>query len=84
MATREQIESYYRFALAKLEKDGPDLSIDDLFESWRIQNPTEAELSESVAAVKAALRDMENGDTGRPLKEVIAEVRAKSKVPHES
>ncbi len=40
-----------------------------------MQNCLEGELAESVSGVKAALVEMENGDTGRPVADVSAELR---------
>jgi len=75
MATQQQIDSFHQFALKQVSNGGSGLSLEQLFDLWQVQNPSAEELSESVAAVKSALRDMENGDTGRPVEDVIAELR---------
>ena len=66
MATREQLASFYDFASQQVEKDGAELSLDELYLVWRARNPVAAELVESVAAVKAAFADHQAGDAGRP------------------
>lgn len=81
MKIQEQIESFYRFARQQIDRNGAELTIDELFDAWRYQRLSEEDLSESVAAVQAALQGMKEGDTARPLEEVIAEIRAQSKVP---
>lgn len=73
--TAEQIDSFHRFATARLNDGGTDLSMDELYDEWRAQHPSPDELHENVLAVKAAIRDMENGDTGQDADEVIAEIR---------
>jgi hypothetical protein len=40
--------------------------------------------SQNVAAVRAAIRDMENGDRGRPATQLLNELRAKlTAEPHQ-
>ena len=67
--TREELESFHRFAEGKIDNGDTDTCLDELFELWRIENPTDEQFEENVAAVKAAVRDMENGDRGIPLDE---------------
>lgn len=73
MPIREQIDSFYEFASAQLDKGEADLSMDELYRLWRAKNPTPAELSESVAAIRAAYAEMEAGDEGRPAREALRE-----------
>ncbi len=75
MTTREQLESFYRFALEQLDQGPTAISIDELLDAWQCQEISEEELSASTSAVQAALQDMEHGDTGRPLADVLAEIR---------
>lgn len=75
MATQNQIDSFHDFATQQVSNGGAGLSIEQLFDLWHEQQPSAEELTESVAAVKAALKDMEDGDTGRPVEDVIAELR---------
>ena len=42
------------------------LTIDELYDQWRIENPSDTELTENVAAVKASLRDLHDGDRSIP------------------
>jgi hypothetical protein len=73
MATKLEIESFHHFALAEIANGGAALSIDELFQEWRNTRPTEEELAESVAAVKAAYADYLAGDTGRPAFDALRE-----------
>lgn len=77
MATKAQIDSFYTFASHQITNGGATLSIDDLYELWRVENPLPEELTESVTAVNAALADMEAGDSGIPVDEHLARMRAK-------
>ncbi len=81
MATKDQVDSFHQFASQQVENNGAELSMEQLFDLWQVQNSSNEELVESVAAVTAALRDMENGDTGRPVEDVIAELRKEAKIP---
>jgi hypothetical protein len=78
--TQQDIQSFAQFAEQELSKGGSEPSIDELFDLWRAANPSAKELAESVNAVKAALVDMEAGDTGIPADEHLARLRAKFKV----
>lgn len=73
MATKQQIDSFYQFALEQIDDGAVELSIDDLYELWRIANPTDSEREETVAAVKAAYADFEAGDRGQPARQALRE-----------
>ena len=81
MATKEQIDSFHQFASSQVGNGGAELSMEQLFDLWQVQNPSRDELTESVAALNAAHRDMENGDSGRPVEDVVAELRTEAKIP---
>ena len=71
MTTAEQdIDSFTQFARERLRGGGSDVSIDELFDLWRIENPSDDETSENVAAINAALDDFRNGDRGRSRRSV--------------
>ena len=73
MVTREQLQSFQEFAAKQIDNGGASLSMDELYSLWRANNPTPDELAESVAAVKAALADMEAGDRGTPARQALRE-----------
>lgn len=83
MATKEQIDSFQQFASEQLENGGAELSMPELFDLWLVQNPGADELADSVASVRAAIIDMENGDAGRPFGEFADEVRKQYGIPLE-
>jgi len=81
MATTEQdIDSFAQFAKQKLAQAEGELSMDDIYDEWRIQHPP----SEDALAIKAALRDMHNGERGQPFDEFVQEFRARKSSAAES
>ena len=78
-ATQDQLDDFHRFATDKLGNGAGD-SLEQLLDQWRLLNPTPEEHADNVAAVKAALRDMQNGDRGIPLEEHIRHLREKHRI----
>ena len=76
MTTREQIESFHRFATAELASGGGK-TIDELYDQWRFENQTAEEFGENVAAIQASIDDMNRGEKGRDFGDVIADVRSR-------
>lgn len=76
MLTSVLIEDFAQFARERVNQRGEDFPIDDLFDEWRTQQPP----AEDWLAIKASLRDMENGDTGRPFEEFAAEFRQRNSI----
>ena len=81
--THEEIDSFSRFAKEKLDQCGEELSMEDMFDLWRIENPNPEQLTEDVLAVKVAIRDLNAGDRGVPLDQHLRDVRAKYNLPDE-
>lgn len=76
-STATQLAAFQHFATARIA-DGPsDLTIDELFDEWRLTNPSEEELGKSTRAIAASLRDLDSGETGRSADQVLDELRAK-------
>jgi hypothetical protein len=76
--TTDELRSFYQFAETRLRNGGCDQSLDDLYAEWRAGNPTPTELEGDVRAVRASLRDMDEGETGRPVSDFIAEFRQRN------
>ena len=81
MATQEQIDSFYRFATDQLASGGSERSIDELYDQWRYESLTPEELKGNIAAVQAAIDDMNAGDTGRDAARVEQELRDELNLP---
>lgn len=77
MATMTQIESFHQFAVERIRRDGTDLSMDDLYELWRLENLSTDELSESAAAVRSALSEMRDEDAWIDADDHLDQLRAK-------
>lgn len=74
MSTRQQLESFYRFAseYAGLESGG--ISIDEIYAAWRSRHPQTEELRESLDALGEAAAELDRGETGASADEVVAEL----------
>ncbi len=75
MVTQAQIDSFHEFASRHVSGQQTDLTIAELFDLWQVRNPASAELADSVAAVKFAIADMENGNSGQAFSEFSLEMR---------
>jgi hypothetical protein len=75
--THDQIdrftEDFRQFAQRRLNSGGAE-SVQDLIDLWRMENPTPAEESESLASIQ---RGIEDADAGRTvsLEQAFAEAR---------
>ena len=74
--TEEQLDSFHRFAKKKLADNGSNLSWKELFQLWRLENPTPEEREEVAAAIRQGEADIAAG-RGRPADEVNEELRRK-------
>jgi hypothetical protein len=73
--TKDDLDSFHTFAEATIAS-GRAESLHDLVEIWEMSRVTPERRAQDVAAVQAAIRDMQNGDQGRPARQVIEELRA--------
>jgi hypothetical protein len=72
--TTDDLGAFHHFALARLASRGAE-SLHELVDIWEIEHPTRELHAQNVAAVQAAIRDMQQGDTGRPAAIVLNELR---------
>lgn len=73
--TEEELDRFNEFVRQQLSGKGAGLSLDELFELWRIENPSDEQYVENVAAINAAIRDFRNGDRGTPAGEHSDQLR---------
>ena len=67
MATTEQdLRSFTSFVKQQIESGEAALTIDELFDQWRLENPSDTLYSENVAAINASIQDFQNGERGTP------------------
>ena len=74
--TRKDLDSFHTYAVAKVSNGGTDLTWSDLFDLWRMENPTDAERTEVHEIIRQGLEDIDAG-LGRPAREVMAELAKK-------
>jgi len=75
MATSEaEIDSFAQFAKQQLARGAAGLSLEELFDPWRIRHPP----AEDAGAIEASVRDMEAGEAGRPFDEFADEFRRRN------
>ena len=72
---QEEIEDFTSFAKEHLS-EGNVSSLDELYDRWRELHPA----TEDELAVQASLRDMEEGETGRPFAEFAADFAERNKI----
>ena len=68
-------------ATQSISQGGESLSLDDLWDRWRLENPTPEEAREDLQAVKESIRDMENGDHGAAVEDHIRDMRKRYGLP---
>ena len=77
----DQIDQFRAFALAYLNSETKEMTIDELYDEWRLLNPDPVQMDNDKNAVAASLRDYRNGVSGKPAAEVLG--RLKSQLPNE-
>ena len=82
--TEQQLLSFNEFVREKLLNDETDANLDELFDLWWTQNPSDSEHRENVAAVRVALDDVRNGDRGTPVEEHLREMSEKYNIPDDA
>jgi len=70
-----ELERFRDFINEHIQNGGTDLSPEQLLDDWRCQNPVAADLAASVADLEQGISEMEAGDTGRPARDVIGDLR---------
>lgn len=75
--TAAELSQFQQYAKDRLDQGDQKLSLDELFDEWRLMHPSESEFRESCLAVSASLRDLENGVQGRSAEQVLHDLKAK-------
>ncbi len=73
--TKQELASFNEFASNRLSNEGADLSLDELFDLWRAENPSDEMYAENVAAIAEAIDDFRRGDRGTPAGEHSEQLR---------
>jgi hypothetical protein len=80
-AVNDELHEFHRFLGEVLKNGSAHLSPEQALEEWREQHRELGEFPDDTEAILEAIKDMENGDTGRPFDEVMAEIRAELNLP---
>lgn len=76
MATTEQeLEKFRQFVEHRLGAGTPEASLDELFDLWRHENPSDDLYAENVAAIAASIEDFKRGERGAIAGSNSAELR---------
>ncbi len=73
----QELQNFQEYATARIQNDGAKLELEDLLDEWKHKNQDTERLHEDILAVKASLRDVESGETGTPVEDVIREIKTK-------
>jgi hypothetical protein len=76
----DELSDFCRYATEQAAQGQSQLTPEECLEMWRSENPAPDDLADSVAAIRRALRQSDAG-LGRPLDEVIDELRTKHNLP---
>ena len=79
--TPNELREFRDFVVEKLNNGGTDLSPEEVLDQFRVLHPDPSELTESVSAVRQALTDMAAGDRGRPVDDVLTDLRTRHNLP---
>jgi hypothetical protein len=74
-AAERDLDRFTSYACQMIESGQHSLSIDELFDQWRAENPSDDQYGEDVAAIKASIQDFKNGERGTLAGEHSAQLR---------
>jgi hypothetical protein len=79
---QQELQSFLMYAQHFIAL-GSDLNIDELFDQWRVENPTIEFQLESTAAINASIQDYQRGERGTFPEEHSAKLRRQRAVADE-
>jgi hypothetical protein len=72
--TRDDLDRFHHFAVSLVSRAETDLTWHQLFEFWRLENPSVDEHHENIEAIRQSLESMHAGRK-RPLSDFDSEFR---------
>ena len=75
--TTQQLDQFRQFALSRLSTSGCELSIDELYDEWRRENPAPEEMAQNEKAIAASLRDLDQGVSRKPAADFVRQFKSK-------
>lgn len=82
IVTKQDLERFHKFAVSRISDSEGELTWRQLFELWRLDNPTDQESAEDLAAIQESLDAMAAGRM-RPFSEFDAEFRGRHGITDE-
>jgi hypothetical protein len=77
--TKEELDRFHDFAVSVVSDREPEVTWLQLFELWRVENPSADEHRDNIAAVYEALQAMDAGKM-RPFSAFDAEFRTRHNI----
>ncbi|HEX4141908.1 MAG TPA: hypothetical protein VHY91_00020 [Pirellulales bacterium] len=75
MTAQQELARFSQFVQHRLSDGAGDASLDELFDPWRHENPSDEHYSQNVAAIAASIDDFKRGDRGSIAGEHSAQLR---------
>ncbi len=82
--TLEQLNQFREYAEQRLTAGSAELDMVELAAEWQFEHESQDHLKEDTLAFKAALRDMDAGETGRPMAEFLKEFEERNQIDRQS
>jgi hypothetical protein len=79
--TEQQLDSFMQFVRNRVGAGDSEASLDELFDLWRHENPSDELYAENVAAIAASIEDLKRGERGTVVGEHSAELRREFGLP---
>ena len=73
--TEDELLSFMQFVRERVSNSDTESRLPELFDLWMLQNPTDEDHAENVAAVNASINDFINGERGTPAGEHSNQLR---------
>lgn len=73
--TAQELEQFRQFVVQRLDAGDARSSLDELFDLWRNEHPSDALNAENVIAIAASIDDFERGERGTIAGAHSAELR---------
>jgi hypothetical protein len=71
---QQELERFTQFIQQRLSAGAREASLDELFDLWRHENPSDELYAENVAAIAASIDDFKRGERGTIAGEHSAEL----------
>lgn len=76
-----ELREFYTFLGDRLNNGGAGLSPEEALDEWRDIHPEPFDDEDDVAAIQAAIDDLDRGEKGMPLEEFDRQMREKFNLP---